>query len=81
MTSDAEIDNNENRRIHGPGRMQKICYTYENTILFDTKYKDTKFQILLASNVVSASSYSGVSFGIIKSGHILIVITFSTFNL
>ena len=38
-------------------------------------------QILLASNVVSASSYSGVSFGIIKSGHILIVITFSTFNL
>ena len=42
---------------------------------------DTKSQILLASNVVSASSYSGVSFRIIKSGHILIVITFSTFNL
>ena len=36
---------------------------------------------MLVSNGVSASSYAGVSFGIIKSGHILIVITFSTFNL
>ena len=45
-------------------------------------YKSTKkAQLLLVSNGVSASSYAGVSFGIIKSGHILIVITFSTFNL
>ena len=38
-------------------------------------------QIQLAWNDVSTSSYSGVSLRIIKSGHILIVITFSTFNL
>ena len=38
-------------------------------------------EIVLSSNDVSTSSYSGVSLRIIKSGHILIVITFSTFNL